>query len=166
MALGVTLYQVSVALHVAVAVIAFGPTYAYPLIQKGAEKVSPRNVPFALRTIHTIDSKMVNPIAVVVGLTGIYQWIDGNWDIGRDQWLAVGFGLYLASFALALYVFRGSVMESAAREAESCIAAAGPSGEVVLSDEYRRIMRVPDMAGPVLGIAVLVIVYMMVVKPF
>jgi uncharacterized membrane protein len=162
----VTGYEVSVALHIAAAVIAFGPTFVYPIIQKSAENAAPRSLPFALRLIKRIDNGVVNPVAVVVGLTGVYQWTDGNWDIGENQWLAVGLALYLGMFAVALWVFRSSVMESAAREAESCIESAGPSGEVVLSDQYRAIMRLPDRVGPLLGLSVLVIIYLMVVKPF
>jgi uncharacterized membrane protein len=163
--LAVTAYQVSVAVHVAAAVVAFGPTFVYPIIQKTAENTAPRSLPFALRLIRKIDHGVVNPVAVIVGLTGAYQWSDGNWDIGDNQWLAIGLALYLAAFAVALYVFRSSVMEAAAAEAEAAIEAAGPSGEVVLTDRYRDIMRVPNMVGPLLGITVLVIIYLMVVKP-
>ena len=166
MQLAVTTYQVSVAIHIAAVMIAFGPPFIYPIIQMTAERTAPRSLPFALRLIARIDHGVVNPTAVVVGLTGIYQWSKGNWDIGESQWLAVGLALYVAAFAAALWVFRSSVLEAAASEAETCIEAAGPAGEVTLSDRYRSIMRLPGIVGPLLGITVLFIIYLMVVKPF
>jgi hypothetical protein len=164
--LAVTLYNVSVAVHIGLVVIAFGSPFTYPIIQMTAEKRSPRNVPFALRLIGRIDRGMVTPVAVLVGLTGVYQWIKGDWDLGRDQWLSIGIGLYLLAFATALWAFRPAVLDAAADEAQACIDRAGPDGEVVLSDEYRRRMRLPNTVGPMLGLAVLVIVYLMRVKPF
>jgi hypothetical protein len=162
----VTLYEVSVAVHVMAAIVGFGPTFAYPIGQKMAEKAFPQHLPFALRLIHQTDKAIVNPTVALVGLTGIFQWIDGPWDISKDQWLAIGFTVYLLIFATALWVFRPSVVEAAATEAEQMTQSLQPGEPLVKSERYKQLMRIPDIAGPVLGILVLVVVYLMEIKPF
>jgi uncharacterized membrane protein len=163
--LAVTLYQVSVAIHVMLAIAVLGPTFAYPIIQMTAEKRFPRQLPAALQIIHTIDSRLVNPGAVLLLGTGIFQWIDGNWDMGEDQWLAIGFTLFIVMLGSAM-TFLTPRLKKGAAAAERMVEAAGPDGEVVLSEEYKQIMRVPNALGPALAIGVLVIVYLMEVKPF
>jgi uncharacterized membrane protein len=164
-AYAVTLYQVSVAVHVMLAIVVLGPTFAYPIMQITAEKRFPRQLPAVLSIIHTIDSRLVNPGAVLIIGTGVYQWIKGNWDMGSDQWLAISFTLFILMLGSAM-LFLTRALPKGAAAAERMIEAAGPDGEVTLSEEYKRAMRGPNLLGPILGIAVLFIVYLMVVKPF
>jgi uncharacterized membrane protein len=163
--LAVTTYDVSLAIHVMAVMVGFGPTFAFPLIQMTAERRFPRHLPFAWNVIGKTERGIVTPLAVIVGLTGIYQWQDHNWDIGDNQWLAIGFGLYLVLFTFALTLLRRA--ENAAEAAaEQMVAAAGPTGDVPITDEYRQATRLVNVSGPVLGILTLFIVYLMVVKPF
>lgn len=164
-ALAVTAYQVSVAVHVMLAIVVLGPTFAYPIIQMTAEKAFPRELPVALRLIHTIDTRLVNPGALLIIATGVYQWIDGSWDAGRDQWLAIGFGLFVVMYTSAV-LFLTRAFPKGIAAAERMVEAAGPDGEVVMSDEYKQAMRVPNILGPLLAVGVLFIVYLMEVKPF
>jgi hypothetical protein len=165
--LAVTLYQVSVAAHVAAAIIAFGPTFAFPVIQMTAEKAYPRALPFAWRALKKISHGMVYPLAVVVGLTGAYQWSDGHWSIGHgdNQWLAIGAGLYVLAFITSLIVFL-PMDSKAIAAADQMVADAGPDGEVTLSEEYLRITKPAAIVGPILSLTVLVIVFLMETKPF
>jgi hypothetical protein len=163
---GVTFYEISVAAHVMAAIVGFGPTFAFGLIQVTAEKAFPQSLPSVLRILRRTSKAIVNPVVALVGVTGIYQWIDGNWDMGSEQWLSTGFTLYLAIFLGALWVYRPSVMEAAAQEAERMVETAPGGAVIVKSERYRQIMRVPDIAGPIFGILTLVAVYLMVVKPF
>lgn len=161
----VTLYEVSVALHVMVAIVAFGPTFAFPLIQITAEKAFPRQLPFAWEIIARLDHLMVTPLIVLVFVTGIYQWIEGPWDIGRDQWLAIGLGLLTVLYVLSFFIFHPAERRAKAA-AEAMVEAAGPQGKVELSDDYRAATRVANIAGPLFALLTLFIVYLMVVKPF
>ncbi len=164
--LAVTFYQLVVFLHVVAVVVAFGPTFAFGIIQATAERMFPRSVPFALTVMKRISQGMVIPVAVVVGITGIYQAIDGPFEFGRDQWMEIGLTLYLIMLGLALWVYRPAVMDRGIAAAQRSVDAAGPDGQVTLSAEYQQIMRVPNIAGPVLGLMVVVIVYLMEIKPF
>lgn len=164
--LAVTFYELVGAVHVMAVVLAFGPTYAFPIIQMTAERAYPHALPFALRAIERVNRGMVIPIAVLVGITGIYQAIDGPYEFGRDQWMDIGLTLYLVSLALALWTYRPSVMERAVEAAERMAAGAAPGAPVALSDEYRAVMRLPNLVGMILGPLVLIIIYLMVIKPF
>jgi uncharacterized membrane protein len=161
----VTLYQVSVAVHVMLAIVVLGPTFAYPLMQAIAERRFRRQLPTVLNIIHTIDTRFVSPGALLIIGTGIYQWIKGNWDMGSDQWLAISFGLFIVLLGLATAVMNPAVAKAEAA-AQRMVEAAGPTGDVELSEEYKQAVRPVNILGPLLGIGVLVIVYLMMIKPF
>jgi uncharacterized membrane protein len=157
----VSLYDVSVAVHVGAAVAGFGPTFAYPVVQLAAERRDPAALPFALSAILRISRTLAVPGAVVVGLTGAYQVAEGPWSIGRDAWLAAGVALYLAVFATAL-----GYLVPALRRAEAEARRMAAAGERTLSPEYERIVRGLKLAGAAVGAGVLAIVALMELKPF
>ena len=107
-----TLYEASVAVHVGAAVLGFGPTFAYPVIQLTAERRDLSALPFAIGSILRISGLLAVPMAVLVGLTGACQVIDGPWSLRRDGWLAAGLALYLAVFAVAVR-FAGAAVGAA-----------------------------------------------------
>lgn len=162
---GVTFYEISVAAHVMLVVLAFGPTFAFPIIQMTAERRYPRQLPFALTLIERISRGIVTPAAVLVGATGLYQALDGPYEFGEATWMDVGFFLYLVILITGILLLEPATRRGLAA-AERMVESAGPEGEVVFSDEYRRAMRLPNVLGPILSLSVLVVVYLMVVKPF
>lgn len=163
--LAVTTYQLSVALHVMAAIVVFGPTFVFPLIQMTAERAFPRQLPFAWEVIRKIDHAIVTPGVLLVLATGIYQWVDGSWDLGRDQWLSVGLGLLLVLYVLSFFIFHPAERKAIAAS-EAMVVAAGPEGQVELSDEYRAATKTVNIAGPIFAVLTLFIVYLMVIKPF
>ena len=163
--LAVTSYELSVAVHVMAAIVVFGPTFVFPLIQMTAEKAFPRQLPFAWEIIRKIDHAIVTPGVLLVLATGVYQWIDGSWDLGRDQWLSIGLGLLLGLYVLSFFIFHPAERKAIAAS-EAMVAAAGLEGKVELSDEYRDATRTVNIAGPIFAVLTLFIVYLMVVKPF
>jgi uncharacterized membrane protein len=163
--LGISLYRASVVVHVIAVILAFGPTFAFPVIQVTAEKRFPRQLPFALTVIDRISRGIVVPSAVLVGVTGIYQALDGPFELGTDSWMDAGLALWALILAGALLIYNPAIRRARAA-AERMIADAGPSGEVTLSNEYRRTTRLANVVGTGLSIAVLVVVYLMEVKPF
>ena len=158
-----TLYEASVAVHVGAAVLGFGPTFAYPVIQLAAERRDPAALPFAIGAILRISRLLAVPMAVVVGLTGAYQAADGPWSL-RDAWLWIGVALYVAVFMLAVF-YLVPALRRAQAEAERIVAAA-PAGERPrLSAEYLRITRGLKLVGGAVGTSVLAIVALMEIKP-
>jgi uncharacterized membrane protein len=157
----VSLYDVSVALHVIAVVAGFGPTFAYPVVQLAAERRDPAALPFALGAILRISRTLAVPGAVLVGLTGAYQVAEGPWSLARDAWLALGVALYVAVFATALGFLVPSLRRAEA-EARRMTAA----GEPGLSPEYLRAVRPLKLAGGAVGAGVVAIVVLMELKPF
>jgi uncharacterized membrane protein len=162
-----SVYEISVSLHVAAVMIALGPTFIFPIIQLTAEKAFPRQLPFAWRVIQRIDKAVVIPGTTLIGLTGVYQWIDGGWDITKSdqRWLAVGAGLFLFMYVVGTVVFHIAEPRAIATS-EAMVKKAGARGRVALSDEYRQVTKLANIVGPLLGVLVLVVVYLMVAKPF
>ncbi len=154
-------YEFVLALHVMAVVVAFGVTFAYPIIFAVGAKVQPRALPLLHRIGYTIERRLVNPGLVVVLAAGIYLASDGHhWSEFFVQW---GFAVVIVIGALA-----GSVMIPTSKKAEFAaerdIAAAG-DGEIEFGEEYQHLVRRLNLVGSLLGVLVLVTILFMVVKP-
>ena len=147
-----TAYDVSVTVHVAAAIVGFGATYSYPVLQLLGERGDRRNLPFALDAISTISSRVAVPATTVVGVTGIYQLADGPYGLD-DGWAAAGLALYLAVMAVAILYLAPRYRRAAAA------ARAGDDAG------YREIVRGINVVGTFVVVAVLAIVALMVLKP-
>jgi hypothetical protein len=77
-------------------------------------------------------------------------------DIGLTLWVLI----MVAHLALIEPAYRRG-----RAEAERMVERAGPTGDIELSDEYRRIMRRPAVAGTIISVGIVAMVYLMEVKP-
>lgn len=145
-------YDVSVAIHVAAAVAGFGPTFAYPFIQLAGERGDRSKLPFALGVVLAISRRLAVPGAVVVGVTGTYQAIDGPYDFG-EAWLAIGAALYVAVFVVAV-----AYLAPALRRAQEAAERADDAA-------YSRAIGGAKAAGAAVAATVLAIVFLMELKP-
>lgn len=160
----VELYDISVAVHVMAAILAFGPLFAFPLFIAITQQRDPASLPVVLRAVNQTERAIVVPATAVVGFTGVYQAIDGPYEFGRDQWLDVGFFLYLVVFGLIVFLVEPRRAQ-AAIEAERLLEAADEQSELELSRRYRERMRVPNALMPAIGLIVLFVTYLMEIKP-
>lgn len=153
-------------LHVLGAIIAFGPTYAFPLIgaMAGAE---PAHANFATRVSVAISEKRVVPFALSMPVTGIgLIWSAGIDPFGgSSRWLILGIILYLFALTYALAINlpnarRIVALSSAPPPGGSAGApASGPPAELVAAVQKAR------RGGTIVGVVVTLIVLLMVVKP-
>jgi len=152
-------------LHVAGAILAFGPTYAFLILgPMGAAEPAHRN--FSLRFQKSVSSRLIAPMALLQGVTGLLL----VWRIGfgllQQGWLIAGIALYLVVLAIGFGVLipalRVLVPASAAPPPAAAPgeAPSGPPPHIVAT--IRR-ARLGGMANAVL---VLIIVFLMVTKPF
>ena len=146
------MYELSVTLHVFAALMGFGVTYIYPVLQLLGERDDRRNLPFALDAITTLSIRVAVPATVVVGLTGVYQLADGPYGLD-DAWATGGLALYLAVMALAT----GYLAPRYRRAAE-----AARSGD---ETGYAAIVRGINIVGTLVVLGVAAIVVLMVLKP-
>jgi uncharacterized membrane protein len=140
-------YEASVAVHVVAAIVGFGATFSYPVIQLAGERRGERA--FAMAAILAISRFVAVPAAVVVGATGIYQLVRGPYGLD-DAWLATALALYLAVMAVATAYLAPAYAKA---------------GRASTDDEYARAIRGVNIVGAFVALAVVAIAVLMVVKP-
>ena len=89
-------------LHVFGAIIAFGPTFAFPLIG-GMGSKEPMHTNFALRVTEKISHGMTLPLAVVQGITGLGLLLVSGRNVfdQTNYWLDVAIVLYVGALSFS-----------------------------------------------------------------
>ena len=170
MILAASAYEVVLAIHVMAVVVAFGVTFAYPIMFAIGARHDPRSLPLLHRVEYTIERRLVNPGLLVVLLAGIYLASDGHhWSEFFVQW---GLGVVIVIGGLL-----GSVMIPTAKRAEvlaqrdldasAALARASESAPQTpaMSEEYRALTRRLASVGSLLSLLVLATILVMVIKP-
>lgn len=145
-------------LHILGAVIAFGPGFAFAFFGAAAGR-EPQHANFTLRTTRFIADRMVTPLAILQGVTGVALILAEGIDLLNAKWLLVGIVLY----AVALYIAIGLNLPNLRRLIELTSTPPGPGGpppELIARSARSR------QYGMAMGGLVAVIVFLMVVKPF
>jgi hypothetical protein len=158
-----SLYEIVLAVHIMAVVVAFGVTFAYPIMFAVAARHDPRGLPLLHRIEYTIERMLINPGLALVLLAGIYLASKGHfWSDFFVQW---GLGAVVVIGALI-----GAVMIPTAKRAEqvatrdvaAAVAGSGGGGaEVVMSEEYRALVRRLSSVGTLLSLIVLVTILFM-----
>jgi hypothetical protein len=156
-----SLYDVVLAVHIMAVVVAFGVTFAYPVMFAVAARHDPRGLPLMHRVEYTIERYLINPGLLLVILAGVYLASKGHvWSQFFVQW-----GL---AAAVVIGALAGGVMIPTAKRAEAAAArdvAAAGGGDVQLSEEYQGLVRRLSVVGSLLSTIVLVTILFMVIKP-
>lgn len=153
-------------LHVLSAIIAFGPSFIFPLIG-GMGGAEPMHVNFATRVSHAISAKRAIPVALTMPITGIgLIWTAGIDPFSRDaRWLAVAIVLYTVALTYGLAIQLPTVqriIDLTAGPPAGTPPGPPPSGPPPgLMDVVHKVQR----GGTFLVGLIVVIVFLMVVKP-
>jgi hypothetical protein len=159
--LATSAYDIVVGVHIMAVVVAFGVTFAYPIMFAVAARHGPGSLPLIHRIEYTIERFLINPgLALVLG-AGIFLAGDGHhWSEFFVQW---GIGAVIVIGALV-----GAVMIPTAKRAEQTaerdIATAGP-GNLEMSAEYQALARRLTTVGSLLSALVLITILFMAIKP-
>ena len=158
------MYQLLLYLHIASAIIAFGPTFSLPLIGMMAGR-EPAHANFALRAADTIARRRITPLAIAMAVTGVpLIWL-GRWDLTRALWLDVAIVLYVINFIISLFVMTPAaarLIELTARPAHARPSGPPPGGP---PSEGGRLVRRSQRGGAALAGSGLVILALMVCRP-
>jgi uncharacterized membrane protein len=153
-------------LHVIGAVIAFGPSFSFPII--GAMGAAERpHANFAIRVGYAISRKRALPVALSMPVTGIgLIWSAGIDPFSRDaRWLALGIILWALLFTFAVTVqlpITRRIIEMTSAPPPAPPAGTPPAGPPpALLALITRVQR----GGLAMSATVAVIVFLMVVKP-
>jgi uncharacterized membrane protein len=157
----VSAYDVVLGIHIMAVVVAFGATFAYPIMFVVAARHDPRGIPLLHRIEYTTERWLVNPGLLVVLAAGIYLASEGHhWKEFFVQW-----GL---AAVVVIGAALGAVMIPTAKRAEELAArdlAAAAGGPVSASPEYLAAVRRLTVVGSLLSLLVLVTILFMAIKP-
>lgn len=148
-------------LHVLGAIVAFGPTFAFPFIgaMAGGE---PQHANFATRVSNTLAHRLVYPIGITLPITGLAMiLVRGNNLADRTfWWLGLAIVLYAIAYGYSFFV-QGKLVERVIEITSTPPppGASGPPPELpALVSRIRR-------GGMGTTIFLVVIIFLMVVKP-
>jgi len=159
--LAASAYEIVLAIHIIAVVVAFGVTFAYPIIFAVGVRADPRSLPLLHRIEYSIERRLVNPVLVLVLAAGIFLASDGHrWSQFFVQW-GLAAVIVIGAVVGAVMIPTSVRAEKAARRD---IEAAG-DGEVQMSDQYRGYVRRLNTVGTLLSALVLVTIVFMVTKP-
>ena len=111
-------------LHVMGAILAFGPTFAYSIMGSMAGK-EPQHANFSSRQVEAIGNKLVYPLAIFQGITGVLLLIALQIQPQTQPWLVAGIILYLVAITYAL-TDRAVLDAATAGHATGAAVAGGP----------------------------------------
>lgn len=152
------MYTTSVAIHVVAAIVGFGATFTYPVIQLVAERHHPGSLRAAMGTILAVSRWLAVPATTVVGITGAFQVADGPYELG-DAWVSIAVVLY--AFVMVVGIF---VLAPAYKRAQQVLGDTKDDDASRMGD-YRKALRLPTLLGPVVAAAIVATAVLMEVKP-
>jgi uncharacterized membrane protein len=144
--------------HILAVVVAFGATFAYPVIFAAARRADPSVMPWLFGVIQRIDRYIVNPGLTLVLIAGIvlateeHRWSDFfvQWGVGA----VIVIGAIVGSFMIPR---EGKLARVAARDLD-----AAPAGDgSPWSAEYERLLRQVSIGGALLDLIVVVTIFLM-----
>ncbi len=148
-------------LHVLGAILAFGPTFAFAIIGAMAG-VEPQHANFATRATQLVGKRLVEPLAISMALTGVgLILVTGRNLADRSNWWL---GIAIVIYAIAL-TYTLAIQNRDVERIVSLTSAPPPPGASGPPPELPPIVKRVQRGGMFLGLAVIVIVFLMVVKP-
>jgi uncharacterized membrane protein len=163
-------------LHIVGAIIAFGPGFALAIFGAAAGR-EPQHANFTLRASSIVARRLIVPLAVLQGITGLGLVLIEGTELLTRAWLLLAIVLY----AIALYIAIGLNLPNLRRLIEMTAAPAGapaaggpPVGGPPVAgpppggpppELVSRVARSRQYGMAMSGLVV-VIVFLMVVKPF
>ena len=155
------LYEYILGVHIIGVVLAFGWTFALPIMFAYAAKQDPRSLPTLHRLEVRISRIMLNPALVVILAAGIYMASDQHhWSEFFVQWGLAAIVIIGGVTGSILIPAAKRAADTAERDLESY-----SGGEFTPSAEYRALVRRLTIAGVALWILVLATIVIMAVKP-
>jgi hypothetical protein len=151
-----------VAAHVMAIVIAFGVTFAYPLMGPFVAGRHPRSLVALHEVQDRIGKLLITPFATIALLVGIY--LTSHAHYWHETWVQVPLAILIVVLGLGGAFFAPHERKAAALASRD-IEASG-AGDVVLSAEYQAVVKRVAGVGALANLLVLVAIYFMVARPF
>jgi hypothetical protein len=157
--LAVALWEVVLALHIVAVVIAFGATFAYPVLLGAVTKADPRALPALYRALHAISQRIIMPGLAAIVVFGIY--LASHLELWHAFFVQWGLGV-----AIVIGAVEGAYLGPRERRlvevADRDVAAAGGDGAVTFSAEHDSLVRRIGGIGALMDLLVVLTIYFMV----
>ncbi len=157
MVIAVTFYTFVLAVHIASIVIAFGVTFAYPVMYAVGLKREPRSMPGFHRIQDSVGKFVISPFLALALLCGIY--LASKLKVWSDFYVQWGFAVIVVLGGLG-GAFFAPRERKLGELADRDVAAAG-DGEVRWSEEYLALRRQVEIVGYVSSVLILLTIYFM-----
>jgi len=153
----VEFYEVVLALHILAVVIAFGATFAYPVLLGTVTKADPRALPALYRALHAISQRVIMPGVAAILVFGIYLASHLHlWNTFFVQW---GLGVVIVIGAVE-GAYLGPREKRLIEVADRDVAAAD-DGPVTFGAEHDSLVRVIGGVGALMDLLVVITIYFM-----
>lgn len=153
-------------LHIFGAIVAFGPTFAFPLIG-GMGGKEPMHSNFALRITEKISHGITLPLAIVQGITGLGLLLVSGRDLTKstNYWLGIAIVLYAIALYFTIFVQSKrleTVIHMTSTPPPPPAPGAAPSGP---PPALLAAVKAIQQGGMLLTVLLVTIIFLMVVKP-
>jgi Predicted integral membrane protein (DUF2269) len=155
-------YTVVLFLHIASAVIAFGVTFAFPVIDMAIRRGDVSALPVWHDAENQLGLKLITPGAILVLLTGIYMAID-RWDDFGGAWFSAAGVIVIVLLGLGHGFFAPNARKMRDQAKADLAAGAAESGQ--MSAAYEALGRRVAVVGSFSSLLILVALLLMVWKP-
>lgn len=153
-------------LHIGGSILAFGPTFTFPILGPMAGR-EPQHVNFALRFQMAVARRLIVPLALLQGITGLLIVLYLHIDLLAAYWLLVAIVIYV--FLLVLSIGVGLPNLRRLIEATSAPPPVPPPGAEPPHGPPPHIAAMVARGrqiGMIQTILIVLIVFLMVTKPF
>ncbi len=116
-----TTYQIFGLLHVLASIVAFGPLFFYPRMQRNGETAA----------VAALHMKLVFPALTLLWVLGMGMAGIGEYDLAETQWMSAAILVWLATMLISWFLIRPSITD-ASQAARSKMAAGIGSTHVLL----------------------------------
>lgn len=144
-------------LHIMASIVAFGPTFVFPVIMGMARK-DPQHLAFGAKVIHAISSKVTKLGAIAAGILGVLLILAADLSLSDNPWLLISLLIYMIAIVFSIVV-QSPNSEKMVELLSATTPGEAPSAEI--ADLGKRL----QMGGTMLGVAVIILVLLMVYKP-
>jgi uncharacterized membrane protein len=157
----VDLFLILLFLHILGAIVAFGPGFAAMVVGPMVAK-EPQYGNFYARSQLLANRRLVSPVSITLAITGVAMIVVRGWsaETGGKHWLEAGILLYVVAVVVAMAVQAPAGRKLVELTSQPPAPGAGPSPELLKTAGRLR------KGGILLSVLVVVIVFLMVAKPF
>jgi uncharacterized membrane protein len=122
----------------------------------------PQHANFATRATHAVGNRLVEPLAISMAVTGVGLILVTGRNLAdrSNWWLGIAIVIYVIALTYSLAVQNRNVARII-----SLTSAPPPAGASGPPPELQAVVKRVQRGGMFLGLAVIVIVFLMVVKP-